>query len=326
MKALKILVKKILSIFGLQISWKSNFDINKSVNLDISFHELDQINKSILDYLQTLSLNDLSKRVEIISCNEPSDPNAISHIHSKLKENGILVVPNFMSNTEAQKINLRVDEFLNHLKLNKKTDQLIETEKYVIQGQKKLVNSYDEMANYSKPIINIRSNKMEGDKGMVDIFNADYLFEDIGSNIRNAYNKTWLVNLLRKYDEKITPANLNIYINESVTKTRGFHVDIYKTNFKGFIYLTDVETLDDSPYCFVKKTHSETPWRKINKLIGKITPSPTDAPFLNPLDIVPVLGKKGTLVLSDQSGVHRGLPQKTGAVRKAVVFNYKYSI
>ena len=63
MKALKILVKKILSIFGLQISWKSNFDINKSVNLDISFHELDQINKSILDYLQTLSLNDLSKRV-----------------------------------------------------------------------------------------------------------------------------------------------------------------------------------------------------------------------------------------------------------------------
>lgn len=326
MKILKILLKKILSIFGLQISRKSNFDRNKSVNLDISFYELDQINESILDYLQSLSLDDLSKRVKDISCDEPSDPNAISHICSKLKENGILVVPNFLSETETQEIKLRVDEFLHPLKLNKKTDQLIETEKYVIQGEKKLVNSYDEMVNYSKPIINIRANKMDGDKGMVDIFNADYLFRDLGSNMRNAYNKIWLVNLLRKYDDKITPANLNIYINESVTKTRGFHVDIYKTNFKGFIYLTDVETLDDGPYCFVKKTHSETPWRKINKLIGKITPTPTDAPFLNPFDIVPVLGKKGTLVLSDQSGVHRGMPQKSGAVRKAVVFNYKYSI
>ena len=326
MKIFKILVKKIFSMFGLEISQKSNFNKNKSINLDISFYELDQINEPILNYLQSLSLNNLSKRVKDISCNEPSDPNAISHIHSKLKENGILVVPNFMSETDAQKIKLRVDEFLHPLELNKETNELIETENYVIQGQKKLVNSYDEIANYSKPIINIRSDKMDGDHGMVDIFNVDHLLGDLGSNIRNAYNKTWLVNLLRKYDEKIKPANLNIYINESVTKTRGFHVDIYKTNFKGFIYLTDVETLDDGPYCFVKKTHSETPWRKINKLIGKITPYPTDAPFLNPFDVVPVLGKKGTLVLSDQSGVHRGMPQKIGAVRKAIVFNYNYSI
>ena len=36
----------------------------------------------------------------------------------------------------------------------------------------------------------------------------------------------------------------------------------------------------------------------------------------------PVVSKKGTLILSDQTGIHRGLPQQNGKLRVALVLNY----
>ena len=120
------------------------------------------------------------------------------------------------------------------------------------------------------------------------------------------------------YNFCINPKNLNLYINRSITKTRGFHIDSNYRSIKGFVYLTDVNRLEDGPYCYVKGTHVDTLFKKVNNSVIGLK----EAPFVDQLNIVPVLGKKGTLILSDQSGIHRGIPQKKGSTRELLVMRY----
>ena len=111
-----------------------------------------------------------------------------------------------------------------------------------------------------------------------------------------------------------------MYINHSVIKTNGFHVDSNYRSIKAFLYLTDVNNLEDGPYTFVKGTHlnHDQIYKKINtKMIGT-----KEAPFLDLQNVVPILGKKGTLIISDQSGIHRGIPQIKGATREVLVMRY----
>lgn len=117
--------------------------------------------------------------------------------------------------------------------------------------------------------------------------------------------------------------NLNLYINNSIKKTRGLHADSYDRTIKGFVYVTDVDSLEHGPYCYVKGTHLNSPWRKANKNISKRYQNKTESPFVDLLAVTPILGKKGTLVLSDQSGIHRGIPQEEGYIRKLLVMRYK---
>ncbi len=53
----------------------------------------------------------------------------------------------------------------------------------------------------------------------------------------------------------------NIYLNDSVTATRGYHIDGLAVKAKSFLYLTDVLSDDDGPYCYALGTHraSQTP-------------------------------------------------------------------
>ena len=153
---------------------------------------------------------------------------------------------------------------------------------------------------------------------MIDIFNVDRLLGKSGYIIRKIFFKDWLINLLHKFNKPINPKNLNLYINHSITKTRGFHIDSNYRSIKGFVYLSDVNSLEDGPYCYVRGTHIDTLFKKVNNSVIGLK----EAPFVNPLKIVPVLGKKGTLILSDQSGIHRGIPQKQGSVRELLVMRY----
>ena len=47
-----------------------------------------------------------------------------------------------------------------------------------------------------------------------------------------------------------------------------------------------------------------------------------DMPVFNKKKEVIGLGKKGTLIVSNQNGIHRGYPQKKGKERVALVINY----
>ena len=100
---------------------------------------------------------------------------------------------------------------------------------------------------------------------MIDIFNVDKLLEALGETLNKLFSSEWLLNIINYTNEKINPKNLNLYVNNNITKTRGFHVDSYYRSIKAFIYLTDVNCLDDGPYCFVKGTHVDNPLKKLRK-------------------------------------------------------------
>ena len=78
-----------------------------------------------------------------------------------------------------------------------------------------------------------------------------------------------------------------------------------------------MNVIQDGPYCFVKGTHVDTPLKKLNNIVGN-----KESPLVDPMNIVPVLGKKGTLIISDQSGIHRGIPQKKGSIREVLLMRY----
>ena len=76
------------------------------------------------------------------------------------------------------------------------------------------------------------------------------------------------------------------------------------------------------PYTYVKESHIDSSFVKINKKISSVLPNETETPIVLRNNIVPALAKKGTLVISDQGGSHRGFPQTKGFQRTVAVMNF----
>ena len=158
------------------------------------------------------------------------------------------------------------------------------------------------------------------DHGMIDmvvnpkLIEAEImkLFDRVGSKIAIATN-------LETYHTRI-----NAYINRGVINTRGYHMDnIHPTLFKAFVYLTDVESTDHGPYAFIKGTHQLSKWPYINLLANIFSKTPiTDMALFPKKREVVALAKKGTLIISSQNGIHRGVPQKKGNERFLLLFSY----
>ena len=56
---------------------------------------------------------------------------------------------------------------------------------------------------------------------MIDIFNVDKLLGELGKNLKEIFNQ-WLLNSLNYRNTKINPKNLNLYVNNSITKLEDF--------------------------------------------------------------------------------------------------------
>lgn len=171
------------------------------------------------------------------------------------------------------------------------------------------------------PIANIRRGT---DEGMVDFYNIDNHYPEALA-IRNRLLDSGLKELLEEVSgSKLYLKSMNAYINIGVTDTRGFHVDAFGvTQIKVFVYLTDVMELKNGPYCYVLGSHREKALQQVNSyasaLIGL---SDTDIVLLDFTNAFPILGPAGTLIVSDQSGAHRGFPQEVGGRRALCVFNF----
>jgi hypothetical protein len=142
------------------------------------------------------------------------------------------------------------------------------------------------------------------DTGFCDIFNPHYLFEGIGS----LNNHPLFEKISRAYGKN--PANnySNIYYNDGITDTRGWHKDARM--IKLFLYLTDVLTEDYGPYSYLPGSH------KSPHNVRDIKEWPHDEN-----QRMKILAPKGTLIGSYQHGFHRGIPQQEG--KKRAMFVYK---
>jgi hypothetical protein len=179
--------------------------------------------------------------------------------------------------------------------------------------------SYYDLVNTDNAVLNKRSGKR--DTGMIDIFNLD-LEMPIVSEFKLDEDIKWVVN--EAAGSEFSVDNVNAYVNSSVSETRGFHADTYRGKYKAFLYLTDVPNESYGPFSYVKGTHRRSRIKIkveefLNRLEGK---KKTDARKFDQDDVVKYTAKKGTLIIANQAGYHRGWPQENGYERMLLTNSY----
>jgi hypothetical protein len=279
-----------------------------------------ELNENTLSYVELLGQDEICRRLEKVLFAVPKSSADVAAIGATLAREGIVVIPGFLTKQVALEIEVKIKDLISFVRTTDPEGTGFQDENIIIQGKNSIVAGYKAAAEHSKTIVSIRQGV---DQGMLDVFNADRILGNAAEPIFSVFNQSWLKTLTAQYAAHLRPSNLNVYVNEGVVKTRGMHVDDFYSTIKGFVYLTDVNSLSDGPYCYVKGSHKESKWRDINKAISEASGLHTECPIVPLNKVLPVLGEKGTLVLSDQSGFHRGIPQEPKANRKLLVMRYR---
>jgi len=181
--------------------------------------------------------------------------------------------------------------------------------------------SYSDFVDWDGPVVNKRTGR---DEGMLDVFNVDSAVPEVSS-----FKSDKMINdiINRATAEQYSPDNINVYWNRSVKTTRDFHADTYSGQFKSFVYLTNVPDRSYGPFSYVKGSHrSSKAKRKVSKLANKVKGNPsTNAVFYDTDNVIYGTAPKGTLIIANQSGYHRGHPQEEGSERMLMTTSYTTS-
>lgn len=289
-------------------------DRQDASNLDVD--DIRALNEAHIRYVASQGADALRERTAEVSVAGLGSKESFERAAAILDSFGIVIVPSFFDCDECDRIARSVEAL--HSRCRDRGVPFHEDEQVVYQAGAGRLKGYHQFSHCGKTVMHVRGG---ADNGMVDIFNCDLALPGELKPLRQAFESQEVLGALGR--RGLTPRNLNVYINRGITQTRGFHVDSYSEQIKGFIYLTDVVRLEDGPYTFVKSTHRESAVRRANrKLCGDMKP-PTEAPIVDPLAIMPALAPKGSLIISDQGGIHRGWPQGAAASRMVAVMNYR---
>lgn len=178
---------------------------------------------------------------------------------------------------------------------------------------------YSDFVNWDGAVANERSGR---DEGMMDVFNVDTLVPEVES-FKTDEEVQWIIN--GAVSEQYSPDNVNVYWNRSVTTTRDFHADTYGGKFKSFVYLTDVPDRSYGPFSYIRGSHQTSGLKiKVSKWINeKLKGNPsTDAVFYDEDDAAYCTAPKGTLIIANQRGYHKGHPQEEGRERMLMTTSY----
>lgn len=177
---------------------------------------------------------------------------------------------------------------------------------------------YRDLAGWDGAVISKRKGR---DEGMWDIFNIDQEVPEFAS-IKKDPTINEIIN--QAAETTFTPDNINIYWNRSVTETRAFHADTYERKYKSFVYLTDVPDLAHGPFGYVPGSHRSSRFRrKASEIVNRLRGKPrTNAVFYDGGKSAFFTAPKGTLIIADQSGYHRGHPQEDGYERMLATTSY----
>lgn len=281
--------------------------------------ELILLNSASLEYLRGLTVTEIERRVAEISVDEIETAAGIEAASVMLEKEGIVIVRNFLDSVQLRSADEAITKVIDALAAAT-SDRNYESDEILVQSSQPVVSSYSALASHPKAVATIRQG---ADAGMVDVFNVDRLAGSQRDVLRAPFSGQGILSLMAEGDRPLEAKNLNLYVNRGITQTRGFHADSFGKTLKGFVYLGDVTSLDDGPYCFVRRTHVDGLWRKANQKISELAQARTEAPFVDISMAVPVLASRGSLILSDQAGVHRGMPQAPGAERRVLVMRYR---
>ena len=297
-----------------------NLSLKRQITSQFSMNHIQYLNDRYIDYISSKPIEYYKEKVKDFFIN-PTPKNAVQKAVNRLDKDGIFIIPNFINELESETLSTEIESVveLYKQKLSDKINYEDETALILTKPDKIKFKNYNDYANYPKPILNVRTG---ADYGMLDIFNIDNLLRDKLSSLFNKIREDFFLNeFLKSLPKSLEMKNINSYVNSGITKTRGFHVDSYKNQIKFFIYLTDVTELNQGPYTYVRGSHIDNPYRSVNSQLSKGLKFKTETPIVNMKDIYPILAKKGTLVISDQSGFHRGYPQSVNGFRRTLTIN-----
>jgi hypothetical protein len=178
-----------------------------------------------------------------------------------------------------------------------------------------------------RPLANLRSRERGTiNGGLIDFFYLDQAARENGWNALSACCGVLRGPPLAQIIAAVSPATprqINMLRNDSITVTRGLHIDNLNGSYKAFLYLSDVRGKKDGPYAYVPGSHRRSDLLKrearLNSLKGR--PETNSYAFEGREISFPV--ERGAVIISCQSGVHRGMPQQQGASRTVLVGNYR---
>lgn len=221
----------------------------------------------------------------------------IVSISKELQKNGIIKIPNFLSEKLCNEIKQQIESLANEH------------------------STSIDLENGTR--VNYRSQGIPDgpDAGMLDIIYVENAIPEVSK----IDQKSILQMVENVTGQEVFPLRAHAYYNVGVKNTRSFHIDnTQPVIYKAFIYLSDVSDLSYGPYAFVKGTHRLSIYPYIN-LIKNLFSSKylqTDMPYHNSSNVINATGSKGDLILSNQNGIHRGQPQMDGKKRVALVLSF----
>lgn len=282
-------------------------------DVQIELADIREINDGYLSYISNISRGELEQRSRSVTGSTDWSDSCLPEARDILLNHGIVVFPGVVPSDLCQAAGASIDRLIRDFA--RPGVECEETEDVLFQIGTAKLKGYYQLSNYGKTVVTVRQGQ---DQGMIDIFNCDLALQESLGPIRHVFEDAFV----RKLVGSLVPANLNAYVNEGIEKTRGFHVDSYGEHMKAFIYLTDVLSLADGPYTYVLGSHKPGPFQRFNRAIAsKLTPG-TETPLIDLRKLLPILAPAGSLVVSDQSGAHRGFPQNPNSRRKVAVMKY----
>ncbi|WP_313206008.1 hypothetical protein [Psychrobacter faecalis] len=293
---------------------------NGNLASTLSKKDIDDLNAEHIRNILIKGKDHYIEKSRAISLPTANDENNISDAVQRLSNDGIFITPSFVEASHIEELCQLIESYSNNYLSKLKKEKYYEDDLALIQTKQCKIKGYTSLAAYPKATLDIRSGS---DEGMIDIFNVDKLLKGTKGKIiiDRIINNPFLNNLLNSLPTPLVIQNINSYVNSGVTSTRGFHVDAYKEQIKIFIYLTDVLNFDNGPYTYVKGSHKDSHYRRINQHLSKNQKAKTETPVVPFDQVYPILAPKGSLVISDQSGSHRGFPQSKTGERRVLTIN-----
>ena len=247
-----------------------------------------------------------------------------------LQRQGIIRLSQVARSADIEAINIRINQVLDQVE-RYRASGIAEhpiSDAYLNIPEHRAIAGYKQLVNADRSVINLRFARPDGrsgsDAGMVDIFHPEKLSSELSQLTSRVLQEDVIQKLL--WTSCLSPVRIrcrNLYINNGVEDTRGFHCDGRALKFKTFLFLSDVRNLGEGPYCYVKGSHHDgVPWRRTSAFNEANGIDICEFTQLGDSEALPMMAHAGDMVISSQAGAHRGHPQHPEGKRRVLVAMY----
>jgi hypothetical protein len=259
-----------------------------------------------------------------VTCRDPRDTATAAAL---LKRHGIVVLPGLVDAELAAQARRETDIFIARVRhaLEDPADcGMVEDIFWQVGGAR--FPSYRALAAHDRPVVNLTARPGRAPNGgIIDVFRVDQAAHRHGWRALSACCTALAAPPVSGLVAAVSPRRpdqFHLLRNDSIADTRGLHWDNLNGCYKAFLYLGPVTSPDDGAYAYVPGSHRRLDLLRHEARLNSLTGRREQDSFAFAGREIAILGEAGTVIVSCQDGIHRGLPQRPGATRSMLVCNY----